>query len=90
MNKARQTFVNDKDGPIYITIEPSPECYELEPGETLTLIYDVPDSGDALSISIINEGVVVWPLGDEPGVLVNGADARGRSWKFKHHGRDTV
>jgi hypothetical protein len=89
MTKARQTLINDKDEPIYITIEPTPECYELEPGETLTLIYDVPDDGDVLSMNIINEGVVVWPPGDEPEVLVNGAGAHGRSWKFKHHGQGT-
>lgn len=90
MNKAQQTFVNDKDTPIYITIEPAPECYELEPGESLTLIYNVPDSGEALSLHIIKEGVVVWPLGDEPEVLVNGDDTQGRSWKFKHNGSGTV
>ena len=90
MTKARQIFVNDRDVPIYITIEPSPECYELEPGETLTLIYNVPDDRDALSSSIVNGGIVVWPFGGEPEVMVNGVDARGRSWKFKHRGTDTV
>lgn len=90
MNKARQTFVNDQDRPIYITIEPAPECYELEPGETLTLIYDVSEVGDTLSINLIEEGVIVWPLGKEPEVLINGAKAHERSWKFKHHGSGTV
>jgi hypothetical protein len=90
MNKARHTLVNDRDNPIYITIEPTPECYELEPGETLTLIYNVQVDGDALSIRVIDEGMVVWSMDDEPEILVNGADAQGRSWKFKHYGRRTI
>jgi hypothetical protein len=89
MTKAQQTIVNDKDAPIYITIEPAPECYELEPGESLTLIYDVPQGSEELSMHIIKDGIVIWPIGDEPEVLVNGDDAQGRSWKFKHHGRST-
>jgi hypothetical protein len=36
--RTQQTFENGKDGPIYVSIEPWPECFELEPGDTLTLI----------------------------------------------------
>ena len=35
---AQQTFVNEQSGPIYISVEPWPWCYELEPTEKLTLI----------------------------------------------------
>lgn len=84
--KARQTFENCHDGPIYISVEPSPECYELEPGERLTLIYDVIPDADSLDVNFINANeLVIWPMGDEPIVLINGQSAEGRSWKFKHN-----
>jgi hypothetical protein len=86
MRRAQQTFVNDKDGPIYLSIEPAPECFELEPGERLTLIYLVPDIGDALHIRFVSEReLVICPMGpEEPEVLIDGVPADGRSWKFKH------
>jgi hypothetical protein len=86
MATGRQIFTNRKDGPIYISIEPNPDCYELEPGESLTVIYDLPPNGEALSVEFINDReLVIWPLGDQPAVLIDGASAEGRSWKFKHH-----
>jgi hypothetical protein len=88
MTSARHTIVNAEDRPIYISIEPAPECYELEPGETLTMIYDLPAEGDAFSIAVIDEGLSITPFGDEPEVLINGVSADGRSWKFKHHETD--
>ena len=87
MKVSRQTISNDRDVPIYVSIEPKPECYELEPGEKLTLIFQVPDDGDALEVNFINEReLVIWPGGqlDEPEVLINGASSAGRSWTFKH------
>lgn len=87
MQVSRQTITNDRDVPIYVSIEPAPECYELEPGEKLTLIFQVPEDGDALEVNFINEReLVVWPGGqlDEPEALINGASAEGRSWTFKH------
>jgi hypothetical protein len=86
MRRAQQTFVNRKDGPIYVSIEPRPECYELEPGERLTLVYDLPDAGDALDIAFIDEReLVIWPMGaEEPEVLIDGRPAGARNWKFKH------
>ena len=77
--------MNAKDGPIYVSIEVTPECYELEPGDRLTLVYTVPDQGDALIVEFINDReLVIWPHGDEPTVLINGESAEGRSWEFKH------
>jgi hypothetical protein len=84
MQRGQQTFHNDREVPIYISVEPSPECYELEPGETLTLIYEVSEEGDSLSIHVIDEGFVVWPPGEEPEVLINGGSSKGRSWTFNH------
>ena len=84
MTRAQQVIVNRKDGPIYVSVEMAPDCYELEPGDRLTLIYDVPLEGEALEIEFINEReLVVWPRG-ETTVLINGQSAKGRSWKFKH------
>jgi hypothetical protein len=87
MRRAQQTFVNDQNGPIYVSIEPNPECYELEPGERLTLVYALPESGDALDIRFINgRELVIWPMSSgEPEVLIDGRPAEARSWKFKHH-----
>ncbi len=66
-------------------VEVTPECYELEPGETLTIIYQVTRTGDALQVDVINEReLVIWPNGEEPTILINGASAEGRSWNFKH------
>lgn len=84
MNLARQTITNNRDTPIYISIEPTPDCYELEPGDTLTLKYHVPDAGEAFTMFVIEEGLSILPLGDEPEVLINGMPGQGRSWNFKH------
>jgi hypothetical protein len=87
MPTSQHTIVNKRDGSIYISIEPWPECYELEPGDRLTLSYRLPQSGDALEVQFINEReLVLWPteLDPEPVVLINDASAEGRSWKFKH------
>ncbi len=85
MRTAQQTFHNRTEWPIYISVEVTPECYELEPGETLTIIYQVTRTGDALQVDVINEReLVIWPNGEEPTILINGASAEGRSWNFKH------
>jgi hypothetical protein len=87
VNVSRQTITNDSDVPIYVSIEPTPECYELDPGEKLTLIFQIPENGDALEMSFVNErDFVIWPGRhlDEPEVLINGSSAEGRSWTFRH------
>lgn len=87
MARTQQTFENDKDGPIYVSVEPWPECFELEPGDKLTLIWNAPGIGDASQVNFINEReLVVWPNGDidDLVILFNGGPSDGRSWKFKH------
>lgn len=84
---AQHSILNEQDGPIYISVEPNPECYELESGDRLTLIYELPKSGDALDVRFINaHELVIWPteLIPEPVVLINGASSEDRSWNFKH------
>lgn len=83
----QQTFLNGRDGPIYVSVEPWPECFELEPGEKLTLIWDGPATGDAAQIDFINEReLVIWPNGkiDTIKYLIDGKEAEARSWTFKH------
>jgi hypothetical protein len=85
--KTQQTFENDKDGPIYISVEPWPECFELEPGDRLTLVWNAPATGDASQVNFINEReLVVWPNGDidDLVILFNGGSSADRSWNFKH------
>jgi hypothetical protein len=86
VRRAQQTFVNEQQGPIYISIEPTPDCYELEPGERLTLIYALPEDGDAIEVRFINpRELVIWPAtAEEPEVLIDGKRAEDRSWKFRH------
>lgn len=87
MAKTQQTFANNKDGPIYISVEPWPECFELEPHEKLTLIWNAADSGDAVQIDFINDReLVVWPNGDIDQIqyFMNSEEAEVRSWTFKH------
>jgi hypothetical protein len=87
MARTQQTFKNGNDSPIYVSVEPWPECFELEPGEKLTLIWDAPSSGDAIVVGFINEReLVVWPNGelDDIEFLVNGLPGEDRSWSFKH------
>ena len=82
MPTSQHTIVNKQDVPIYISIEPWPECYELEPGDRLTLSYRLPQTGDALEIQFINEReLVLWPteLDPRPVVLINDASAGGRA-----------
>lgn len=87
MARVQQTFSNQKDGPIYVSVEPWPECFELEPGEKLTLIWDALESGDTAQIDFINEyELIVWPNGEIDGMkfLIDGEEAEARSWTFKH------
>ena len=83
----QQTFENSQDRPVYISVEPWPECFELEPGDTLSVILEAPESGDAVQVHFVNEReLVIWPAGstDDLQILFNGGSAEGRSWKFKH------
>lgn len=88
MARTQQTFVNDKDKPIYVSVEIWPECFELEPGEKLTLVWNAAENGDTCQVSFIKDNeLVVYPEGDIDGMqfLINGEAARDRSWKFKHN-----
>jgi hypothetical protein len=85
--RTQQTFENPKDRPIYVSVEPWPQCFELEPGDKLTLIWDAVEAGDAVQVNFINDcELVVWPNGelDDLVILFNGGSAEGRSWTFKH------
>jgi len=87
MALTQQTFANSKDAPIYVSVEIWPECFELEPGDRLTLIWDAPQDGDAVRIDFLNDReLVVWPNGniDDMKFLFNGEPGRDRSWVFKH------
>jgi hypothetical protein len=63
VKRPQQTFENEADRPIYVCIEPWPECFELEPGDKLTLVYEPLDTGgDAPTIQIGRaEEIAVWP-----------------------------
>ncbi len=83
----QQTFANGQNGPIYVSVEPWPECFELEPGDKLTLIWNAPANGDAMLIDVISEReLIVWPNGntDDIQFLFNGKPGEERSWTFKH------
>lgn len=87
MARTQQSFINQKKEPIYVSVEPWPECFELEPGDKLTLIWDAAENGDAAQIDFINEReLVIWPNGeiDEMQFLFNGEPGEDRSWTFKH------
>lgn len=87
MTQTQQTFVNQKNGPVYVSVEPWPQCFELEPGDRLTLIWDGPAIGDAIQIDFMDENeLVVRPNGDLNSLryLFNGEPGEGRSWTFKH------
>ena len=87
MARTQQTFENGKHGPIYVSVEPWPECFELEPGDKLTLIWSAPEAGDAVQVDFIDDHeLVVSPEGDldDLVILFNGGSSEGRSWSFKH------
>jgi hypothetical protein len=87
VGRTQQTFENGRDGPIYVSVEPWPECFELEPGDKLTLMWTAAETGDAAHVNFINEReLVVWPNGelDDLVFLFNGGSSKGRSWTFKH------
>jgi hypothetical protein len=87
MARMQQTFVNSKDGPIYISVEPWPECFELEPGDRLTLIWDARSTDDGAQVDFINEReLVIDPSGaiDQMQFLINDEPAREKSWDFRH------
>ena len=87
MARIRQTFQNKADIPIYVSVEPWPECFELEPGDRLTLVGNADEAGDAGQVDFASESeFAVWPNGDLKDIqfLLNGEPAEGRSWKFRH------
>lgn len=87
MPQTQQSFVNRKDGPIYVSVEPWPQCFELETGDKLTLVWDAAKTGDTLLIEFINDReLVVWPEGsiDDIRYFINGEPGEDRSWTFKH------
>jgi hypothetical protein len=87
MARIQQSFENDKDGPIYVLVEPWPECFELEPQDKLTLLWNAPETGDSVQVNIINDReLVVCPNGDldDLVILFNGGSSEDRSWTFKH------
>jgi hypothetical protein len=88
MARAEHTFENTLDVPIYVSVEPWPRCYELEPGDKLTLIWDAEEHGPAADIDATNErDIVIWPFGytEGPLILFNGRSADSRNWRFKHY-----
>ncbi|WP_353205814.1 hypothetical protein [Sphingomonas sp.] len=88
MPQTQQSFVNLKDDPIYVSVEPWPQCFELETGDKLTLVWDAPETGDTLQINFINDReLVVWPEGaiDDIRYFINGEPGEDRSWTFKHN-----
>ncbi|AMB45026.1 MULTISPECIES: hypothetical protein [Methylobacteriaceae] len=83
-------IVNRKDGPIYVSVEPLPECFELEPGDELTLIWIANEDDHPVQIDFAGErDLVVWPenRGADIQFLINGEEAAHRSWDFKHQFR---
>ena len=87
MARIEQSFRNDRDDPIYVSVEIWPECFELEPGDKLTLIWNAPDDAETAQVNFINEReLVIYPNGDthEMQFLLNGEPAKDRSWVFKH------
>ena len=87
MPRTHQTFVNGRDCPIYISVEPWAHCFELEPKDKLTLTWDAPGTGDALEVSFITEReLTVSPNGkvDDLKILFNDGPADDRSCAFKH------
>ena len=87
MARTQQVFVNNKKSPVYVSVEPWPQCFELEPGDKLTLIWTAPDGAETAQIDFINEReLVVWPAGrlDDIQYLINGEPGADRSWDFKH------
>jgi len=87
VKRTQQIFVNETDQPIYVSVEPWPECFELEPKDKLTLIYPPVETGDAPSIHVVNEReLVVWPTAkdDEIEYFINDERAEHLSWKHKH------
>ena len=87
MARTEQTFRNDKDSPVYISVELWPECFELEPGDKLTVIWNAPDAGETVQVDFINDReLVVYPNvdWDKAEFFLNGEPAQDRSWVFKH------
>lgn len=88
MVRTERTFENTLDVPIYVSVEPWPKCYELEPGDKLTLIWDAEEHGPPADIDATDErDIVIWPYGDTEDlqILFNGGPSKGRNWRFKHH-----
>lgn len=87
VKQTQQTFVNETDKPIYISVEPWPESFELEPNDKLTLIYEPVETGDAPSIHFVNDReLVLWPTAKDAKIeyLINDQRAEHLSWKHKH------
>lgn len=83
--RVTKVFHNSHDRPIYISVEPIPECFELEPEDKLTLVYTPDAMGDVLEVNIFEESeLVVWACYDDIRYFINDEPAEDRSWRFKH------
>ena len=79
----RHLIVNRNDLPIYVSVEPWPECFELEKGESLALVIAASDA--AIQIEVIDEReLVVYPASTDIDFLIDDKPAADRSWQFKH------
>ncbi len=83
MPKVQQTFTNRTRHPVFIYVEITPDCYKLQPDDRLTIIDEVPDGAALAEIDFVNnEELTIWPVSNEPEVLVNGKSAEGLSWNW--------
>ncbi|MEL7198223.1 MAG: hypothetical protein AAGL10_07900 [Pseudomonadota bacterium] len=85
MGKASQCFSNQGSAPIYVSVEPCPECFKLMPKEELTLRWHPDPNHELARIEWINDKeLVVWPNGniDDIEFLIDGEEARHKAWNF--------
>ncbi|AQA00135.1 hypothetical protein BWQ93_17910 [Sphingopyxis sp. QXT-31] len=79
----RHVIANRNSFPIYVSVEPWPECFELEPEESLTLV--VGDAEAAIEVQVIDEReLVIYPASVDIDFLIDGKPAEDRSWQFRH------
>ena len=79
--RMRMNFENRRDGIFEVVIEPTPDSFNLKPGEKLTLEFDCNDPAEPLNVELHDECLTLWPNAFEVDFTIDGKPANERSWK---------
>ena len=79
--RMRMSFENRRDTVFEVVIEPTPDSFNLKPGEKLTLEFDCDDPAEPMNAELHDGCLTLWPNAREVDFLIDGKRADHRSWR---------